>query len=150
VSAEIDEGLPIPQQILQLFNGSLRMGYMSTVRPDGNPAVVPVGIVIHDGKLRISSRTATKKIRNLRHHPHTCLCIADADNLDNYVAITGRVDLADDTDRAFVDWLARTHMGRDEYPYEPRDVPRTIITIRPEHFIIRTRSGEEAGRLQSI
>jgi PPOX class probable F420-dependent enzyme len=140
----------LPEPVLQLFDGSLRIGYMSTVRPDGYPFVVPVGIMIHEGKLRISSRTATKKIWNLQRDARVSVCITDPENLDYFVAIRGTVDLADDTDRVFVDWLARTHMGSDEYPYEPRDVPRTVITIRPERIVVRNRTGNEAGRTWTL
>jgi PPOX class probable F420-dependent enzyme len=143
-----DQGLPEP--VLKLFDGSLRIGYMSTVRPDGFPFVVPVGIMIHEGQLRISSRTATRKIWNLQRDSRVSVCVTDPENLDYFVAIRGTVELVDDTDRVFVDWLARTHMGCDEYPYEPRDVPRTVITIRPERFVIRNRIGNEAGRTWTI
>lgn len=147
-----DPGQPdeLPDEVVELFDGSLRIAHMSTVRADGSPSVVPVGVMIHDGRLRISSRTGTRKIRNLQRDPRICLCITDSDNPDHYVMIRGTADLADDTDRAFVDWLARTHMGRDEYPYEPRDVARTVVTIRPERFVVRSRTGNEAGRTRLI
>jgi PPOX class probable F420-dependent enzyme len=106
--------------------------------------------MVHDGKLRISSRTATRKIRNLQRDPHMSLCLTDLDNLDHYVTIRGKAELEEDIDRVFVDWLARTHMGCEEYPFEPRDVPRTVITLHPERFVIRTRTGNEAGRTWSI
>ncbi len=145
-----DEGRPIPEHVVDMFGGRLLIGHMSTVRPDGQPSVVPVGVMIHEGRLRISSRTATKKIRNLQRDPHISLCLTDLDDLDHYVTIRGTAKLDEDTERVFVDWLARTHMGCDEYPYEPRDVPRTVITIRPERFVIRTRTGNEAGRTRSV
>jgi PPOX class probable F420-dependent enzyme len=145
-----DEGRPIPEHVVDMFDGRLLIGHMSTVRPDGQPSVVPVGVMIHDGRLRISSRTATKKIRNLQRDPHISLCLTDLDDLDHYVTIRGTAKLDEDTDRVFVDWLARTHMGCDKYPYEPPDVPRTVITIRPERFVIRTRTGNEAGRTRSV
>jgi PPOX class probable F420-dependent enzyme len=148
MSADTEDGLPEP--VVKLFDGSLRIGYLSTVRPDGYPFVVPVGIMIHEGRLRISSRTATKKIWNLERDARVSVCVTDPDNLDYFIAIRGTVELAEDTDRVFVDWLARTHMGCDEYPYEQRDVPRTVITIRPERFVIRNRTGNEAGRTRTL
>jgi PPOX class probable F420-dependent enzyme len=142
------EGLPEP--VLKLFDGSLRIGYLATVRPDGYPFVVPVGIMIHEGQLRVSSRTATKKIWNLERDSRVSVCVTDPENLDYFIAIRGTVELAEDTDRVFVDWLARTYMGSEEYPYEPRDVPRTVITIRPERFVVRNRTGNEAGRTWTL
>ncbi|HXY26954.1 MAG TPA: pyridoxamine 5'-phosphate oxidase family protein, partial [Acidimicrobiales bacterium] len=73
-----------------------------------------------------------QKVRNLERDPRIAVCVPDPDDGRRYVEIRGTAELADDTDRSFVDWMARTYMGRDEYPYEPRDVPRTVITVRPE------------------
>jgi PPOX class probable F420-dependent enzyme len=140
----------LPQELVALFGESMRIAYISTVRSDGGPAVVPVGMMIHDGKLRISSRTATKKIRNLERDPRISVCVTDPDNLDYFLMINGTVDLAEDTDRAFVDWMARTHMGRDEYPYEPRSVARTIVTVRPDLVVVRTRAPEQAGQTRTV
>ncbi len=128
-------GLPIPDPVVKLFDGHLRIGYMSTVRPDGHPSVVPVGVMIHEGKLRISSPSATRKIENLRRNPHISVCVTDPADTRRYVTVRGTAELTDDADRSFINWLARTHMGHDEYPYEPRSVARTIITIRPVRFV---------------
>ena len=130
------ETLPIPEEVVDLFNGQLRVGFMSTIRPDGHAAIVPIGVMIHDGVLRISSRTDTAKVRNLRGNPNISVCVTDPEDPTRYVTIRGKAGLADDIDRSFVDWMARTHMGRDEYPYEPRLVARTVITIRPVRFVM--------------
>jgi PPOX class probable F420-dependent enzyme len=134
VATDDAETISIPQEVLDLFDGRLRIGYVSTARPDGNLSVVPVGVMLQDSKIRISSRTKTNKVRNLKANPHIAVCVTDPEDPRRYAMITGAAELADDVDRVFVDWLARTHMGHDEYPYEGRDVPRTVITIRPERF----------------
>lgn len=135
------EDLPIPEPVLELFDGSLRIGYMGTVRPDGHLSVVPVGVMVHEGKLRISTPSPTHKVANLRRDPHVCICVPDPKDHRHYVTIRGTAELSDDSDRAFVDWMARTHMNREEYPYEPRGVARTVITVRPVKFVIPTVHG---------
>jgi PPOX class probable F420-dependent enzyme len=129
-----DERINIPQKVRDLFNDELRVGYLATARPDQSLSVVPVGVVIHEGKLRISSPTKTFKIRNLRKNPQVAICVTEPGDARRYVTIRGTAELADDTDRAFITWLARTHMGLDDYPFEPKSVSRTVITIRPERF----------------
>jgi PPOX class probable F420-dependent enzyme len=126
---------PIPEDVLALFGGALRIGYLSTIRPDGDVAIVPIGIMVHDGKLRISSPTRTRKVANLGRDPRVSVCITDPEDFRRYVSIRGVAELADDVGREFINWLARTHMGQDEYPYESPRVARTIITIRPTHFV---------------
>jgi len=143
VATDTDNGAPIPEEVRAFFDNSLRIGYMATVRSDASLSVVPVGIMIHDGELRISSPTATKKVRNLRSNPHVTVCVTDPTDSTHYLTIRGTAELTDDTDRAFVDWMARTHMGRDEYPYEPRRVARTIITIRPDRFVMPKVHGSD-------
>lgn len=130
------KALPIPEEVLRLFDGGLRIGYVATTRSDGHLSVVPVGVMIHDGMVRISSPSDTFKIRNLRHDPHIAVCIPDPEDPRRYLMIRGTAELADDTDREFLNWLARTHMGLDEYPLETPEVPRMVITIVPERFVL--------------
>jgi len=69
--------------------------------------------------------------------------VTDPDDPTRYAMIRGTAELADDGGREFIDWLARTHMGCDAYPYESRDVARTVITIRPEKFVMPKVHGGE-------
>ena len=128
--------LPIPDEVLRLFDGKLRMGYMATRRPDGHLSVVPLGVMIHDGMVRISSPSDTFKMRNLRHDPHIAVCMPNPDDPRRYLMIRGIAELADDTDREFLNWLARTHMGLDEYPRETPEIARTVITIKAVRFVM--------------
>ena len=132
----------IPEDVLKLFDGKVRVGYVATARPDGHLAVVPVAVTIHDGKVRISSPSNTHKVRNLKHDPHIAVCIIDPDNPRRYLMIRGTAELADDIDRAFINWLARTHMGMDKYPDEPTG--RTVITIHPVRFVMAGAHGAGA------
>lgn len=130
----------IPERALEILKG-LRVGYMSSVRPDGHLSVVPVGVVVDGETLKISTQTRRQKVKNLERDPRITVCVPDPEDPRRYVEIRGTAELADDTDRAFIDWVARTYMGRDEYPYEPRDVARTIVTVRPERVSMPTVHG---------
>lgn len=134
---------PVPPEVLDVFAGRLRIGHLATRRPDGDLAVVPVGVMIHEGQVRISSRTDTRKIRNLEHDPHVGLCITDPDDPRHYLAIRGTAEVAEDTGRSFVDWMARTHMGQETYPYEPQDAPRSVITIREATYVLPRVQGSD-------
>lgn len=128
--------LPIPEEAMRLFGGKLRMGYVATARPDGHLSVVPVGVTIRDGMVRISSPAPTFKIRNLRQDPHIAVCVPDPEDGRRYLMIRGTAEIAEDGDREFLDWLARTHMGLAEFPRETPEVPRMVITLRAERFIM--------------
>jgi PPOX class probable F420-dependent enzyme len=133
---------PIPEEALRLFGGALRMGYVATARPDGHLSVVPVAVTIRDGLVRISSPAETFKIRNLKADPHIAVCVPDPADGRRYLMIRGTAELADDGDLEFLDWMARTHMGLPEYPRETPPVPRMVITIRPERFVMAGTFGD--------
>jgi PPOX class probable F420-dependent enzyme len=121
---------PIPERARSILTG-LRVGFVATTRPDGQLSVVPVGVMLDGDVLRISTPSDTFKVRNLRADPHVAVCVADPQDARHYVEVRGTAELADDVDRSFIDWIAREYMGADEYPYESRDVGRTVITVHP-------------------
>lgn len=125
--------MQIRGDVIEFFGDQVRMGYVATARPDGHLAVVPVGVVLHDGKVRISSPTETFKVRNLRHDPHIAVCIPDPGDPRRYLMIRGTAVVEADPDRAFLDWMAREHMGLDSHP-DKRTV-RSMITIVPQRFV---------------
>jgi PPOX class probable F420-dependent enzyme len=133
---------PIPEEALALFGGKLRMGYVATARADGHLAVVPVGVVIHDGLVKISSPAPTRKIGNLKHNPHIAVCVPDPADGRRYLMVRGLAEVAEDADRAFLDWLARTHMGMDRFPREEPELPRVVITIANPRYVLGGTFGE--------
>lgn len=139
--ADQSKASPIPAEVLRHFDDKLRMGYLATARPDGHLAVVPVGVMIRDGMVRISSPSDTYKVRNLKHDPHIAVCIPEPENPRRYLMIRGVAELEVDSDKAFLNWLARTHMGMDSYP-EPIEQPRTIITITNARFVMAGTHGD--------
>ena len=128
--------LPIPEEALRLFDGKLRMGYVATARPDGHLAVVPVAVVIRDGKVRISSPAETFKVRNLRHDPHIAVCVPDPADGRRYLMIRGTAEVDDDIDLEFLDWMARNHTGVKDLSDRERELPRVVITIEAARFIM--------------
>jgi PPOX class probable F420-dependent enzyme len=124
-----------PSRALAVLTG-LRIGYVATVRPDGRLSVVPVGVVREGEVLKISAPTSTYKVRNLQRDPRITVCVPDPERPTEYVEVRGVAELADDTDRAFIDGIARQYMGVDEYPHEPRSQARTTITVHPEQVSV--------------
>lgn len=108
------------------------IGYLSTLRPDGRMSVVPVAVIWDGQTVRISSLTHTKKIRNLTLDPRLTLCVPHPDNSQQYVELRGTAQIADDTDRSFVDAMARDWMGLESYPYDRPGDERVIVTLRVE------------------
>ncbi len=124
--------MTIPPDVTAFFAGKLRIGYLASRRPDGHLAVVPLGVMIHEGKVRISSPSETFKLRNIRHDPHVAICVPDPADGRRYLMIRGTAEVAQDENLVFLDWLAREHMGLDAFP-ETRTA-RSVITVLSERF----------------
>ena len=125
--------MDLPEEVTRFFGGGMRMGYLATIRPDGFPAVVPLGVMIHEGQITISSPSNTFKLRNLRADPHLAICLPDPQDGRRYLMIRGLADVAEDKDLALLDWLAREHMGLEQFP--DRKTARSVVTIRLERFL---------------
>lgn len=50
--------------------------WLATVRPDGRPHVMPLGILWVDGAWYFNAGAATRKAQNLAHDPHCVLTVA--------------------------------------------------------------------------
>ncbi len=137
-----DNDVPLPDRARELLTG-LRIGYVSTLRPDGHMSVVPVGIVREGDVLKISTLSDRQKVRNLEGDPRITVCIPDPENARRYVEIRGVAELADDIDRAYIDAFAREYMGVDKYPYDPPGATRTTITVRAERVSMPKVQGSD-------
>jgi PPOX class probable F420-dependent enzyme len=134
----------IPERARDIFTGArMPIGYMSTNRPDGRMSVVPVGVVLEGDILRISSLKDRKKIRNLELDPRITVCVAHPDDPTHYIEIRGTAEIADDVDHAFINWIAKTFMGFDQYPYDPPGSERAIIVVRAEYVSVPKVHGAE-------
>ncbi len=70
--------------------------WLSTVRPDGRPHLVPVWFLWDGMAILIFSQPATQKVRNLRHSPHVMLALEAADRGEDVALIEGQAALLDD------------------------------------------------------
>jgi PPOX class probable F420-dependent enzyme len=106
---------------------------VATLRPDGKLSCNPVSIVWDGEKIRFSSLEHVKKVRNLREDPRIALSILDPEDPTRYLEVRGRAEIVPDTDRAFVNAMAKKYMDVDEYPYDPPDAKRMVVTVHVEH-----------------
>lgn len=53
--------------------------WLATVRPDGRPHVMPLGVLWVDGALYFSAGPGTRKARDLAHDPHCVIAVATHD-----------------------------------------------------------------------
>ncbi|HJZ48046.1 MAG TPA: TIGR03667 family PPOX class F420-dependent oxidoreductase [Roseiflexaceae bacterium] len=70
--------------------------WLSTVRPDGRPHLVPVWFLWDGATILIFSKPAAQKMRNLRHSPQVMLALDTADEGEDVVLLEGRAELLRD------------------------------------------------------
>ena len=66
--------------------------WLSSVRPDGRPHLVPVWFLWHEGKIVIFSKL-DQKIRNLHANSNVMLALEALDEGEDVVLIEGRADI---------------------------------------------------------
>ena len=72
------------------------MIWLSSVRPDGRPHIVPVWFVLDDDSILIFSIPDNQKVRNLRQNPNVMLALDDTQGGGDVVMIEGRAELLSD------------------------------------------------------
>lgn len=67
--------------------------WLSSVRPDGRPHLVPVWFLWDGAAILIFSKPEVQKVRNLRHSPQVMLALDSADEGEDVVLLEGRAEL---------------------------------------------------------
>lgn len=67
--------------------------WLSSVRPDGRPHLVPVWFFWNGETITIFSQPNTQKLRNLQHNPQVMLALEAADQGGDVVMIEGKAEL---------------------------------------------------------
>jgi PPOX class probable F420-dependent enzyme len=112
--------------------GKKGLAHIATIGPGGEPQSTPVWYGWDGESLKFSNTKARQKYKNLKRNPHVAVSITDPDNPYRYLELRGIAEIEDDTDRSFVNEMARKYMGRD-YPYTEPGEERVIVKIRPLH-----------------
>jgi PPOX class probable F420-dependent enzyme len=69
--------------------------WLSTVRPDGSPHLVPIWFWWDGDALLVFSKPHAQKVRNLRERPSVMLALGDADDDFDVGMLEGRAELLD-------------------------------------------------------
>lgn len=72
------------------------MMWLSTVRPDGRPHLVPVWFLWDGETILIFSQPNQQKLRNLQHNPNVVVALDTAGQGDDVVMIEGKAELLHD------------------------------------------------------
>jgi PPOX class probable F420-dependent enzyme len=114
--------------------------WLSTVRPDGGPHLVPIWFSWDGREVLIASKPGAQKVRNLRANPTVMLALGDAEDDFDVGMLEGRAELLDEPAAAVLpgahllkyrDQMTRIGLGRDEF----LATYSQVIRIRPTRFL---------------
>jgi PPOX class probable F420-dependent enzyme len=117
-----------------------RTGKLATVRRDGRPHVVPIWFVLDGDDVVFTTGGESVKGRSLRRDGRASLCVDDAAPPFSFVAIDGRVEIAEDAGELLL-WATRIgarYMGseRGEEFGRRNAVPgELLVRLRPQHVL---------------
>jgi PPOX class probable F420-dependent enzyme len=113
--------------------------WLSSVRPDGRPHLVPVWFWWDGAAILIFSKPASQKVRNLRHSPQVMLALDSADEGEDIVLLEGQAELlGDDAPRStlpeyaekYAALMARIGMATDWHAAEYSQAIRVTVERR--------------------
>lgn len=109
------------------------LAHIATIGPHGEPQSSPVWYGWDGIYLKFSNTKGRQKYKNLARDPRVSASIVDPDNPYRYVEIRGIAQLEDDTDRSFINEMARKYLSRDYLRGRPGE-ERVIVKILPQHI----------------
>lgn len=110
---------------------------ITTLRKDGSPVSVATWYLLdssdeHGDRIHVNMDEGRKRLDHIRRDPRVAMTVLDEAGWYTHVSFTGRVvEMAEDTDLAGIDRLARHYTGS---PYRRRDRGRVDAWIEVERL----------------
>jgi PPOX class probable F420-dependent enzyme len=120
--------------------GAEEIIWLSSVRPDGRPHLVPVWYLWDDGTILIFSQPGAQKVRNLSHDSRVALALDSADEGEDIVIVEGEAELlpagtVDSTLPAYVEKYGRLMESINTSPEKMAADYSQAIRVRPARFL---------------
>ena len=125
------------EEALELLKTSHR-AVLATRRRDGRPQLSPVVEAVGDhGRILISTRSGTVKVRNIKRDPLVSICVLPDEFFGKWVQIDGTASVialpeAMPLLRSTYVKIAGEHPNWDEFESDMATQRRVIIAIKPE------------------
>ena len=148
--------------------------WLSTVRPDGAPHLVPIWFTWDGTSLLVFSKPGAQKVRNLRTHPVAMLALGEPEDDFDVALAEARVQLLDEPARElpeahltkYSERMAALGLTPEEFlttysqvvvitptrslPWHGRTTPRSVLAVatigEPVPEVVRRMHGEAMGQ----
>ncbi len=122
---------PIPAYVDDIL-ADKPTAYLATMRSDGRMSVTPMAVMYDGEHLLLSTTKDRMKYRNLLADDRVTVCVPHRNNPNRYVEVRGRASLIDDTDRSFINSIAKAYMNVDVYPFDRPGQERVVLRVFAE------------------
>ena len=108
---------------------------LATLRSDGTPQMSPVVVAVDAaGRVIISTRQASYKVRNLRRDPQLWLCVLPDGFFGRWIQVAGTVEIVEPPDamEPLVDYFRRVageHDDWDDYRETMQREDRVLVRV---------------------
>lgn len=127
----------IPEKYTDLLKSNA-LAHVATIGPKGEPQSTPVWFDWDGTHVLFGLMKNRQKYRNLQREPHVALSIVDPTNPYRYLEIRGKVVRIDeDTDKKFVNSMAKKYINQDVYPFHQPGDERVVVIVEPEHTTVQ-------------
>jgi PPOX class probable F420-dependent enzyme len=122
---------PVPEEVSE-FLARPNPAVVATLRPDGYPHTAATWYDWEDGRVLLNMAATRLRLAFMRHDPRAALTVLDDESWYRHVSLIGRiVSIADDSDLADIDRLARRYTGS---PFRNRSAARVSAWLEPERW----------------
>jgi PPOX class probable F420-dependent enzyme len=105
---------------------------LGTIRPDGQPQVTPVWVMLEGARVVVNSAAGRAKVRNVQRDPRATVTVLDVNDWNRWVSVEGRVvEVTEDGAREHADVVSQFYDGTPFRDLEPGEV-RVRILIEPD------------------
>ena len=114
---------------------------LGTLRSDGTPQLSPVLVAVDDaGRLVVSTRAATAKVRNLRREPRAWVCVLPDGFFGEWIQVDGSVEIVElpaalPLLEDYYRRISGEHEDWDAYRQAMREEHRVALRLRPTRAV---------------
>jgi len=113
---------------------------MATIRSDGMPQMSNVAQAYLDGKIEVSTRSASAKVRNLRRDSRVTMLVLGDESWYQYVVVYGTVEIVDlpaaaPELRRIYQFIAGEHQDWNEYDQAMIEEGRVVLRVAIDRIV---------------
>lgn len=124
------------------FIGRNHRAVMATIRSDGTPQLSNVAEALLDGKIEVSTREPSAKVRNLRRDPRLTMLVLSDESWYKYLVVYGTAEIVGFPEagprlrQVYETISGKPHPNWDEYDQAMKDEQRVVVRVSIDRMVV--------------